>query len=110
MPLIATMSPTAQKDIPSVKDICSLLGYWPGSERPRNRLTDSTQSWRRKCIAADPSAENDLRVWRTPRAQCILDTMTMTYLDEGGFGVKNWPQKGYPELSSIPEYPKDQAR
>ena len=104
------MSNILQKDIPRVKELCDLLGFRIGSDRPHFTLTDLTHTWRRQYVADDGTPGNELKEWRNPKTQDGLESMTMSYLGDQGYGEKLWPSKHSSHPDEFLEYRKNKAQ
>ena len=104
------MAPSAQKEVPKIRDLCESLGFRTSSDRPQHQLTDSTHVWRRKWRTEGNVAGKDLKTWKAPEVQAQLLRMTLAYLEGGGHGPKLWPTRGSSSPALAPEYTKDKDR
>jgi hypothetical protein len=98
--------PITQNQIPTVKKICEDLGFGDPLDKPESYLKESTQSWRKQYKTREGTLGRSLIEWRQPRTQIDLKSMTIDYLEKGGYGVKHWPAN----TLGILEYPKDRHR
>jgi hypothetical protein len=95
--------------VPSIKELCDLLGFEAASSKITNHFTDSTHHWRKHFKTPDGIEGFKLIDWSLPQVQEELYNMALKYLESGN-GRKYWA--GPREWNPVPDlqYPEDSKR
>src|SRR6266536_240518 len=89
------MSPNAKPSValskvPSVKELCELLGFQRASLKDTNKFIEATHSWRKSYITSSGQPASQLLLWNQTSVQLDLDEMAQKFIDDKGNGDRFW--------------------
>jgi len=97
--------------VPSVKELCELLGFQQASLKDTNTFMEAARAWRKSYHTSSGRPATDLLHWNQPSDQLDLEEMAQDFLDKrGGNGERFWsPDRSWNRDSDF-QLPKDRAQ
>lgn len=119
-PSSSSMSPPSRRPkrpsialskVPSVKELCELLGFQHASLKDTIKFTDATHAWRKSHRTSDGNLASELLLWNQPSVQMHLTEMAGKFLDDGN-GDRFWsPNRSWSSHQEDElEYPQDRQK
>ena len=104
--------PEQVKRIPTVGQLCELLGFRQGSEERRSakEFQKLTHKYRRQYQTTKGIEGKSLMDIKSPEVVQQLEKMAAGFLESDSQGAKLWPQSGPNQSHDIPKYPDDRVK
>jgi hypothetical protein len=100
----------ALSKVPSVKELCELLGFQRASLKETNVFVQATHAWRKSYKTDHGEAGGTLLSWKSPAVQRDLRQMAEGFLNHNDKGVQFWgPSRPWGQLSDL-HFPEDRLR
>ncbi|KAF4626424.1 hypothetical protein G7Y89_g11735 [Cudoniella acicularis] len=97
--------------VPSVKELCELLGFQYASLKDTNTFMELTRAWRKSYQTSSGRPATDLLSWNQSSDQLDLEEMAQKFIDDRGNGDRFWsPNRSWNHGDSDLHFPEDRAR
>ena len=109
------MSPNSKPSIslskvPSVKELCELLGFQHASLKDTNAFMEATHFWRKSYKTRSGHAASQLILWNESSVQLDLEEMAQKFIEDKGNGDRFWsPDRSWNHDFDL-QMPDDKAR
>ena len=96
--------------VPSIKELCELLGFQHASLKDTNTFMEVTRAWRRSYTTGSGRPATELRLWNQSLDQQDLDEMAQKFVDVNGNGDRFWsPSRNWNHDSAL-QFPENRDR
>ncbi|PMD36850.1 hypothetical protein L207DRAFT_569010 [Hyaloscypha variabilis F] len=97
--------------VPSVRELCELLGFQQASLKDTNTFMEAARAWRKSYHTSSGRPATKILHWNQPSDQLDLEEMAQDFLDKrGGNGERFWsPDRSWNRDSDL-QLPEDRAQ
>ena len=96
--------------VPSVKQLCELLGFQHASLKDTNTFMEETRTWRKSHKANSGRDASKLLRWNDAEDQLDLEEMAEKFIDHKGNGERFWSKMRSWNHDSNLQFPEDRAK
>ena len=96
--------------VPSVRELCELLGFQRASLKDTNIFMDTAHNWRKSYTTSNGQPATQLLLWNQSSVQIELQAMAEKFLEDEGNGERFWSSSRTWSQDSDLQFPEDRAR
>lgn len=96
--------------VPSIKQLCEVLGFQHATLKDTNAFMENTRAWRKSYKLTSGRDASRLLRWNDAQEQLDLEELAQKFIDYEGNGERFWGEnRSWNHISTL-QYPENRAK